>query len=134
MTMTPQDETKREVWDTLRKLNDCWTKADGKELVHYFHKYMVAITPTDRLRREGRDACVAGWVAFAKYAKIHHWQEIDPRIQIFGDTAIVTYYFDMSFDMGGQTIQMGGRDMFTFVKEAGKWWAVANQFSPYPQG
>ena len=94
---------------------------------------MVAITPTDRLRREGRDACVAGWVGFATYAKIHHWKELDPQIQIFGSTAIVTYYFDMSFDMGGQTIQLGGRDMFTFIKENGKWWAVADQFSPYPQ-
>lgn len=124
----------REVWETLRNLNDCWTKADGKDLVHYFHEQMVAITPTDRLRREGRDACVAGWMAFAQCAKIHHWREIDPRIQIFGDTAIVSYYFDMSFDMGGPTIQMGGRDLFTFVKESGKWWAVADQFSPYPYG
>ena len=133
MTTSSPDQAKQEVWDTLRKLNDCWTKSDGTELVHYFHKQMVAITPTDRLRREGREACVAGWVGFAKFAKIHHWQEIEPKIEIFGDTAIVTYYFDMSFDMGGQTIQMGGRDMFTFVKEHGKWWAVADQFSPYPQ-
>jgi len=27
---------------------------------------------------------------------------------------------------------MGGRDMFFFVKEKGRWWAVADQFSPYP--
>ena len=132
------DETKlapaeREVWHTLRQLNDCWTQSDGKELVHYFHENIVAITPSDRLRREGRAACVAGWTAFAAYAKIHHWREIDPKIQVYGNTAVVTYYFDMSFDMGGQTIQMGGRDMFTFVKENGQWWAVADQFSPYPQ-
>lgn len=134
MATSGQDQARREVWETLRKLNDCWTKADGKELVHYFHEQMVAITPTDRHRREGREACVAGWVAFASHANIHHWREIDPRIQLHGDTAIVTYYFDMAFDMGGQTIQMGGRDLFVFVKEAGKWWAVADQFSPYPQG
>jgi hypothetical protein len=38
----------------------------------------------------------------------------------------------MSFDMGGQTIKMGGRDMYVFLKENGKWLAVADQFSPYP--
>ena len=134
MSESSQDKAKREVLQTLRELNDCWTKSDGKDLVHYFHEKMVAVTPTDRLRREGRAACVAGWVGFAHYAKIHHWREIDPKIEIFGDTAIASYYFDMSFDMGGQTIQMGGRDLFTFVKENGKWWAVADQFSPYPQG
>lgn len=66
-------------------------------------------------------------------AKVHRWEEIDPKVQIYGDSAVVTYYFDMTFEMGGQLIEMGGRDMFVFVKENGKWWAVADQFSPYPQ-
>lgn len=131
--MTASHETaKQEVWKTLRELNDCWTKDDGAGLVNYFHKDIVAITATERERLMGRDACVAGWMGFAKAATIHHWKEIDPQITLFGDTAVVTYYFDMSFDMGGQTIKMGGRDMFVFVKENGKWLAVADQFSPYP--
>ena len=62
-------------------------------------------------------------------AKISQWVENDPQIQLYGNTAIVTYYFNMEFEMGGQKIQMGGRDMFVFVKENGKWWAVAEQFS-----
>jgi len=41
-------------------------------------------------------------------------------------------YFETSFDMGGQTITMGGRDMFVMVEDNGKWRAVADQFSPYP--
>ena len=133
MTNPSDDDVRREVWETLRELNDCWTQGDGRDLVHYFHENMVAITPTDRLRREGRKACVEGWVGFAAHARIHYWKELDPQIQVFGSAAIVTYYFDMAFDMGGQTIQLGGRDMFTFIKENGKWWAVADQFSPYPQ-
>lgn len=132
MSIIFQDAVKREVWETLRKLNDCWTKSDGKNLINYFHRDMVAITATDRNRREGRDACVAGWVGFASQVKVLHWEEIDPQIQMYGNTAVVTYYFDMSFEMGGQTITMGGRDMFVFVKENGKWWAVADQFSAYP--
>jgi ketosteroid isomerase-like protein len=71
-------------------------------------------------------------MGFAKAAEINSWKEIDPLITLLGNTAIVTYYFDMSFDMGGQTIKMAGRDMYVFLKENGKWWAVADQFSPYP--
>ena len=131
--MPSDDEMKLEIWKTLRAMNDCWTKNDGTDLVNYFHKNMVAITPVDRNRREGRDECVAGWVGFVKAAKIHHWQEIDPQIQLYGHTAVVTYYYDMSFEVGGQMINSSGRDMFVFVKEDGKWWAVADQFSPYPE-
>ena len=123
----------REIWETLRKLNDAWTKGDGKDLKEYFHKDMVAITPTDRNRREGREDCIAGWVGFLAMAKVLRWEEIDPKIRVYGDSAVVTYYFDMAFEVGGQMVEMGGRDMFVFVKEDGKWWAVADQFSPYPQ-
>ncbi len=127
-----QETIKQEVWNTLRELNDCWTKGDGSGLINYFHKDMVAITATKRERLMGRDACIADWMGFSKAAKINSWKEINPQITLFGNTAIVTYYFDMSFDMGGQTIKMMGRDMFVFLKENGKWWAVADQFSPCP--
>lgn len=132
MEIVFEDSARCEVWTVLKELNDCWTKGDATNLSNFFHKDMVAITPTDRERREGRDACIAGWAGFAQMAKISRWIENDPQIQLYGNTAIVTYYFDMEFEMGGQRIQMGGRDMFVFVMENGKWWAVADQFSPYP--
>jgi len=58
----------------------------------------------------------------AKSSKINSWEEISPKIQPYGDGkfAVVTYYFDMSFDLGGQTINMKGRDMFSLVNENGK--------------
>lgn len=133
--MTPSFQTpeESEVWETLRNLNDAWTKGDGKKLVDFFHKDMVAITPTDRNRLEGRENCLTGWLGFLSMATVHHWEEIDPKIQLYANTAVITYYFDMAFETGGQMVKMGGRDLFVFVKENGKWWAVADQFSPYPQ-
>ena len=132
MSVNFDDPIKQEVWNSLRALNDAWTKGNLNDLKNYFHKNMVAITATDRERLEGKEACFTSWNNFAKAAKIHHWNELEPRIQIYGTTAVVTYYFDMSFDMGGQTVKLGGRDMFVFVKEGGKWLAVADQFSAYP--
>lgn len=133
--MPPSFKTseEREIWETLRALNDTWTKANGEKLVDFFHQDMVAITPTDRLRREGREECLAGWLGFLATAKVRHWEEIDPMIHVYGNTAVITYYFDMTFETGGQEVKTGGRDMFVFVKEEGRWWAVADQFSSYPQ-
>lgn len=126
------DPVQLEIWATLRALNDAWTQGNPDDLAQYFHRNMVAITATDRHRINGGAACVAGWKGFTNAARIHHWKEVDPVIHVYGDAAVVAYDFDMSFDMGGKTIDMGGRDMFFFVKEAGKWWAVADQFSAYP--
>ena len=134
MAKISDDGVKQEIWQTLQSLNRSWTTGKVEELKDYFHENMVAITPVDRQRREGRQACIDGWAQFvAGTTKIHYWKELDPQIQIYGDTAVVTYYFDVSFDIGGKTIVSTGRDMFVFVKERGKWWAVADQFSSYPQ-
>lgn len=131
-----ESKIREEVWQTIQALNRAWTvKGNVDELKNYFHKDMVAITATDPERLEGRESCIAAWKAFVEATQIHYWKEIDPKIQLYndGNSAVVTYYFDISFDMGGQTMKMGGRDMFLLVKEDGKWWVVADQFSPYPQ-
>lgn len=131
-TPTFSNPVQREIWATLRALNDAWTQGNPDNLAQYFHSNMVAITATERHRISGGTACVASWKSFAMSTRIHHWREIDPVIHVYGDAAVVAYDFDMSFDMNGQTIQMGGRDMYFFTKEAGRWWAVADQFSAYP--
>ncbi len=132
MTTHFNDPVAREVWTTLRAINDAWTKGNPDDLVNHFHPNMVAIAATERQRLDGGPACIASWKRFANAARIHRWEERDPIIHLYGESAVVAYYFDMSFEMGGQTIEMGGRDMFFFVKENGRWLAVADQFSPYP--
>jgi hypothetical protein len=132
MTTTFNDPAEQELWATVRALNDAWTKGNPNDLALYFHPNMVAIAATERNRIDGGAACVASWKRFTTAATIHRWEETDPVIHVYGNSAVVAYYFDMSFDMGGQTVSMGGRDMFFFVKENGKWLAVADQFSPYP--
>jgi hypothetical protein len=125
--------TEKEVLDFVKALNKAWAKdANVERLKEYFHPDMVAITATDREVLEGRDACLASWRQFVQATKIHRWDELQPKVRLFGDTAVVTYYFDMSFDMDGNTIDLAGRDMYVLVRENGRWWAVADQFSNYP--
>ena len=127
------DPAQRDVWATVRALNDAWTQGHPDDLVEYFHPRMVAVTPVDRHRRDGGAACVAGWKGFAQAANIHYWKEIDPVVNVFGDAAVVAYEFEMAFELGGQRVEMGGRDLFFFVRENGRWWAVGDQYSPYPR-
>jgi len=131
-----ESETKQKVWETVQTLNRIWTvERNVEKLKDYFHSDMVAITPVDRERIQGRKSCIASWKRFVDKAKILEFREIDPKIQLFGEGkfAVVTYYYDMTFEIDGQTVNSGGRDMFVLVQEDGKWWVVADQFSPYPE-
>ena len=132
METTFNSPEQQEIWATVRALNDAWTPGKPDSLADYFHPQMLAITPTDRLRRDGAAECIAGWKGFAEAAQIHSWREIDPLVRVYGDAAVVTYFYEISFEMGGRRYEEGGRDMFFFVRENGRWWAVADQFSSYP--
>jgi hypothetical protein len=126
------DPVQQEIWATLRALNDAWTRGNPGDLIKYFHPNMLAITPVDRLRRDGAAACIAGWKSFAEATRIHRWQEYDPLVRVYGDAAVVTYYYEIDFDMGDQRVEQKGRDLFFFIRESGRWQVVADQFSPYP--
>jgi hypothetical protein len=131
-----ESRMKQEVWETIQALNrGCVVESNVDGLRNYFHKDMVAITPGDRERLEGRDACIASWKAFVESTKIQYMNEIDPKVQLYGKGkfAVVTYYYDISLEMGGETAKTAGRDMFVLVREDGKWWVVADQFSSYPR-
>ena len=126
------DPVRAEIWATVRAMNDAWTRGDPDGLVRYFHPDMIAITPAVRERVEGGAACLAGWKAYAEATRILRWEELDPVIRVYGDAAVVAYYYDMSVETGGRTTDLRGRDMFFFVRERGRWWAVADQFSNDP--
>lgn len=121
-----------EVLEFIARLNACWTEGDPEELREFFHQDMVAVTPVEREPRVGREACVAGWAGFARNAKIRSWVERGHRVRIFGDAAVVTYFYELRCRMGGAELTLDGRDLFFLVRENGRWWAVADQFSAFP--
>lgn len=51
--MTPAEA---EVWATVQALNRTWTTGNVDDLADHFHPDMIAITPTDRDRLEGRES------------------------------------------------------------------------------
>lgn len=129
------NELEREVWKVVSDMNRAWSvDLNTDVLKDYFHKDMVAITATDRERIVGRDACVAAWKLFVDRFHTDYFRETDPLVQIHagGTCAVVTCYFDMFYSAGESKFTAGGRDMFVLVKEDGKWWIIADQFSPYP--
>jgi len=64
------DEIQKIVWETVRAMNRLWTVENNPdELLNYFHKDMVAITPNDHKLREGASACVARVEVFLRGCK-----------------------------------------------------------------
>jgi ketosteroid isomerase-like protein len=130
-----RERNEKEVWAFVQEMNRVWT-VDGQpeRLVDYFAPEMVAITPTDRFRREGRKACVAGWSDFVAATKICRWAESNPLVLFLADgqAAVVAYDFDIDYEIGGRLVSMRGRDLLTLERRQDRWWLVADHFSPTP--
>ena len=129
------ERQQEEVWAVVQELNKLWTvDAAPERLVDYFAPEMVAISPTERFRVEGQAACVASWTGFARAARTSRWAEKNPWIQLVaqGQAAVVAYDFEIDYEMGGRRVEMSGRDLMTLVRRDGRWWLVADHFSPMP--
>jgi hypothetical protein len=134
--MFPDNSVEAEIWKFIQELNRTWTADRRPEaLSGFFHERMTAISPGDRERIVGGKACVAAWKRFVDSTTIEQWREYEPQIQLFNNSrvAVVTYYYEIICgNAAGQPVTLSGRDMLTLVKEDDHWWAVADQFSPFP--
>jgi uncharacterized protein (TIGR02246 family) len=64
---------------------------------------------------------------FDKYAemfKINDFQMYNPRVQVYGDTAILTYNSGVSISMGGQPMNYTAKVTSVYVKQGNAWRVV----------
>jgi hypothetical protein len=93
---------------------------------------MVIVDSEFRERGRGRGGCGKSYADFCGQATIHDFKELTPVIDVFGDTAIATYPFEITFEMSGETFGEAGRDLFVLVREDRKWWVAWRAMLPAP--
>ncbi|HEX8772260.1 MAG TPA: nuclear transport factor 2 family protein [Pyrinomonadaceae bacterium] len=72
---------------------------------------------------------------FEQYAEIFKFNDVqmyNPRVQVYGDTAILTYNSSVSGTMGGQPINYTGKMTTVYVKQGNIWRVVHGHESMNP--
>jgi uncharacterized protein (TIGR02246 family) len=113
-----------EIRELIKQLNDAWVKGQPGELARFFPEDIVMALPGFAQRIEGRDACVASYEDFCSQASILDLKLAEPMIDVFGDTAVAAYAFEISYEMGGERFKDSGRDLFVFIRQDDRWQAV----------
>lgn len=85
---------------------------------------MVTVAPGFAMRGEGREACVQSYRDFMSAAKVIRYRESAPVIDVFGDTGVSTFRWEMTWEMQGQTHDESGHDLFVFARQDGRWLAA----------
>ena len=119
------DESKREDAATaMRQINQAWLNGQVEELVPMVHSEIVTVLPDFAGRIQGREDFLAGFRDFRQNATIQEFREHDHQVDVAGDTAVVTFRYDMVYERSGKRYHATGRDLWVLQKQGGTWIAV----------
>ncbi len=115
-----------EVAAVLRRLSEAWRNRQYAELRECVHEGVVMTLPGFSERVIGRDPLVESYRAFMEASRLDNYREEPPTIDVWGDTAIAYYHWEMGWASGGNAHHASGYDVFAFSREpkGGKWRAV----------
>jgi ketosteroid isomerase-like protein len=119
------DEAEREnAAAAMRRINRAWLDGKVEDLAPLVHPEIVMVFPGFTGRIQGREEFLAGFRDFCQNARIHEFQEHDYQVDIAGDTAVITFRYEMIYERSGERYHASGRDLWLFQDQANTWIAV----------
>lgn len=118
------DTTRVTIQQRLQDLNRVWVMGNPDALVEYFHEDMVIVTLDFMRRISGRQECIQTYKDFLEQASIDIYDESEPVVDVFGNTAVATYTWDIIYLMDDKRFIETGKDVFVFVYQNERWLAA----------
>lgn len=110
------DVNQDEVRHTLQRISAAWRDRCYQELAILFDENIVMVLPGLSARIEGRAAVVDSYMEFMEHSAVGDYWEDEPTIDVWGDTAIASYRWEMTWVSGGISENAAGYDVFTFSR------------------
>jgi hypothetical protein len=110
------DDHRAEVRLTLGRISAAWQDRRYQELATLFDEHIVMVLPGLSARIEGRAAVVESYMEFMEHSTVSEYWEDEPTIDVWGDTAIASYHWEMTWVSGGRSESAAGYDVFTFSR------------------
>ena len=118
------DESKRgSARGAMRQINQAWLNGRVEDVAPMVHSEIVMVFPDFAGRIKGRKDFLAGFHDFYQNATIQEYREQDQQVDVTGDTAVITFRYEMIYQRSGERYRSTGRDLWVF-QEAGTWIAV----------
>lgn len=124
MTASNSPSLQEQVLELLRSLNQAWLAGRFGELGGCFHEDVVVVPPGFQQRMQGRDPCVQSYRKFATHATVLELNTSMMQVNCWGETAVASYRFEITYRRGGKELKEAGREIFVLIRENRKVQAV----------
>lgn len=109
---------------TMRRINRAWLDGQVENLAPMLHPEIVMVFPGFARRIQGREEFLGGFRDFCRNARIHEFCQDDHQVDVAGNTAVVTFRYEMVYERSGKRFRSTGRDLWVFEKQGRVWIAV----------
>lgn len=110
-----------EVHEAVKQINALWLSGRVARLNEFLLADVVMVAPMFEARLEGLRAVIESFQAFIRNARVHGFRESEFQVDVWEDSAMATYRFDMTYDFGGATYEEAGRELWLFVRVDKRW-------------
>ncbi len=122
MKDTGEQQTRDRLWQIVQDVNRICKEGRGFDrLAPLFHEGMVMVLPGLDHRAEGKAACLRCYEDACSQMVIHRLDGSQERIDLWDDTAVVTYRYDCVWDWQSKTLTDEGREILVFVQDGQDW-------------
>jgi uncharacterized protein (TIGR02246 family) len=111
-------------------ISTAWRGKRISELHDFFADDVVLVVPGNRGRVVGRASVVETYREFAENTTTQDYRELDLHVDVFGETAIATYRYEIQWTREDQLLTEGGSDVLVLSRRGGKWRVVWRTICP----
>jgi len=104
-----------QLWERVRASNAAWLRGEPRDVADLYADDAVLITP-DLRRVEGRVAIVQSYVDYVSQVRTDHFRELGHSVELRGDVAVLTYTFDVRYEVEESVYQEQGQEVVVFAR------------------
>jgi ketosteroid isomerase-like protein len=118
-----QAEAEREVLDVIEGFNQAFADNDPDRYFTFIDEEITVLTPSNPYRVEGipDDREEFEWGIRTGKSRVGYFQEMQPRVQIYGDVAVVTYFSRGSYGPEGGEVVAYLKETDVLVRREDGW-------------
>jgi ketosteroid isomerase-like protein len=113
-----------------------WEAHRNRDLIpvqRYFADDVSLFEDGQAYRVQGKREVLNNFESWLARSELQHYQLLDPKVVVAGDSALLTYYFTESGLRDGRAFQATGKATTVYVRRDGTWQALHAHFSVNPQ-
>lgn len=128
-----RDEITRALVARERASAEAWQRKDKAFFADYMAEDSTYFGPmSPYLETDPKVNFLPKFEQYAERYKVVDWQMYNPRVQLYGDTAVLTYNLQSTLDLGGRPMQYTSKVTQVYVRQGNAWRVVHGHESLNP--